>query len=202
MLKKPLKTFYCFILAALLLAILSVNMFGIEAVPRAQYLAYAKASADWTWQHYDEIIGKWKQTFDPKNVFGYRAPGGLLETAAIYSYLFEKERKPEYAQRAKKILLTYGDYRSEFPDWARKIRLDSVDGVPALPDFFTVMRYIRAYDTLHRLSQLAPDENAKAETVIAESTAYMLRTQEWGPMNRGHPPRGRPGLGGPRPPRL
>jgi len=171
-------------LIAFLCLALAAHLFGAEAVPRAEYLAYARASADWTWQHYDEIIGKWKQTFDPKNVFGYRPPGYLLETAAIYSYLYEKERKPEYAQRAKKILLTYGDYRSEFPDWARKVRLDYEDGVPALPDFFTVMRYIRAYDTLHRLKQLSPEENVKAETVIVESMAYMLRTQEWGPMNR------------------
>ena len=184
MIKKS-RTTGCFIIfAGLLFALLSISIYGVDAVPTAQYLAYARASADWTWQHYDEIIGKWKQTFDPKNVFGYRPPGYLLETAAIYSYLFEKERKPEYAQRAKKILLTYGDYRSEFPDWARKIRLDYEDGVPALPDFFTVARYIRAYDTLHRLKQLSPDENAKAETVIAESMAYLLRTQEWGPMNR------------------
>jgi len=184
MIKKFLRTAYYVIFAVLLFMMLSGDVLGVEAVPRAQYLAYAKASADWTWQHYDEIIGKWKQTFDPKNVFGYRPPGGLLEMAVIYSYLFEKEQKPEYALRAKKVLTTYGDFRANFPDWARKIRLDYEDGVPALPDFFTVMRYIRAYDTLHRLNQLSPEENAKVETVIAESMAYMLRTQEWGPMNR------------------
>jgi hypothetical protein len=184
MIKKSLRTAHYVIFAVLLFMMLSGDILGIEAVSRAQYLAYAKASADWTWQHYDEIIGKWKQGFDPKNVFGYRPPGALLEMAVIYSYLYEKEQKPEYALRAKKVLTTYGDFRVNFPDWARKIRLDYEDGVPALPDFFTVMRYIRAYDTLHRLKQLSPEENAKVETVIAESMAYMLRTQEWGPMNR------------------
>lgn len=158
---------------------------AVEPVRQAQYLAYARASADWTWQHYDELIGKWKQTFDPNNVFGYRAPGSLLEMAAIYAYFFERDKKPEYAQRAKKVLLTYGDFRSIFPDSARKQRFDYEDGVPPLPDFFTVMRYIRAYDTLHRLKQLTAEENALAETVIAQSMAYMLRTQEWGAMNRG-----------------
>lgn len=158
---------------------------GPEPARHAQFQAYARASADWTWQHYDELVAKWKQTFDPKNVFGYRAPGGLLEMAAIYAYFFEKEKKPEYALRAKKVLLTYGDFRSLFPESARKFRFDYEDGVPPLPDFFTVMRYIRAYDTLHRLNQLTPDENARAETVIAESVTYMLRTQEWGAMNRG-----------------
>ena len=151
---------------------------------RRTYLAYAKASADWVWTHFDETIAAWKKSFDPNNVFGYRAPGGLLEMAAIYAHFFEVEKKPEYADRAKKILLTYGDYRSKFPDFARKIRTDYEDGVPPLPDFFTVMRYIRAYDTLHRLNQLTPAEIAVCETTIAESISYMLRTQEWGTMNR------------------
>ena len=156
----------------------------LQAVPIAQYLAYARASADWAWAHYDESIAAWRKSFDPKNVFGYRAPGGLLEMAAIYAQLFEREKKPAYVVRAKKVLLTYGDYRSEFPDSARKLRYDYDDAVPALPDFFTVMRYIRAYDTLHRLQQLSPAENAKCEALIAESIGYMLRTQEWGAMNR------------------
>jgi hypothetical protein len=157
---------------------------GLEPVTKAQYLAYARASADWTWQHYDEAIARWKQSFDPRNVFGYRAPGGLLEMAAIDAYFFDRDKKPEYARRAKKILLTYGDFRTAFPAWAKQSRADYEDAVPALPDFFTVMRYIRAYETLHRLNQLTPEENAAAEAIITESVSYMLRTQEWGAMNR------------------
>ncbi|MDD8025770.1 MAG: hypothetical protein PHI34_04600 [Acidobacteriota bacterium] len=156
----------------------------ITAVPMAQYLAYARASADYAWNHYDEMIAAWRKSFDPKNVFGYRSPGGLLEMASIYAQLFERERKPEYAVRAKKVLLTYGDYRSEFPDWARKLRYDYDDAVPALSDFFTVMRYIRAYEDLRRMKQLTPDEDAKCAKIISESIGYMLRTQEWGAMNR------------------
>jgi hypothetical protein len=157
---------------------------AVAPVPRAEYIAYARASADWTWSHYDELIAKWKQTFDPKNVFGYRPPGYLLEMAVIYAHLYEQEKRPEYADRAKKVVLTYGDYRSEFPDWARKVRTDYVDAVPALPDFFTTARYIRAFDTLRRLGRLSPAEIARAESTIAESISYLLRTQEWGAMNR------------------
>jgi hypothetical protein len=151
---------------------------------RAQYLVYAKASADWVWSRYDETVAQWRKSFDPKNVFGYRAPGGLLEMAAIYAHFFEVEKKPDYADRAKKVLLTYGDYRSEFPDFARKARADYADGIPPLPDFFTVMRYTRAYETLHRRNKLTPAENTVCEKIISESVSYMLRTQEWGTMNR------------------
>ncbi|MGD0783135.1 MAG: ATP phosphoribosyltransferase regulatory subunit, partial [Candidatus Aminicenantales bacterium] len=147
-------------------------------------LAYARASADWAWRHYDESLAAWRKSFDPGNVFGYRAPGGLLEMASIYASLYEREKNPEYAARARKVLLAYGDYRSEFPEGARKLRFDYEDGVPALPDFFTAMRYIRAYEVLHRLNRLTPAESSLCEALIAGSIGYMLRTQEWGAMNR------------------
>lgn len=160
------------------------KIYSADVVPRSQYLSYARASADWTWSRYDDLIEKWKQGFDPENVFGYRPPGGLLEMAVIYSYLFEKEKKPEFVQRAKKVLLTYGDFRSIYPESPGKKRADYADGVPALPDFFTAMRYIRAYDTLNRLKVFSQEENQKIETIISQSMAYLLQTQEWGTMNR------------------
>ena len=157
---------------------------GDGAVPLAQYREFARASADWVYGHQDELIAQWRKSFDPENVFGYRPPGGLLEFAVISATLFEKEKKPEYAERAKKALLTYGDYRSTYPDWAKAKRADYAEGVPALPDFFTVMRYIRAYDILHRRGVLSPSEASQVEGEIAHSLEYLLRSQEWGPMNR------------------
>jgi hypothetical protein len=46
------------------------------------------------------------------------------------------------------------------------------------------MRYIRAYEILHRLGVLSPAEAGPIETEIAHSMEYLLRSQEWGPMNR------------------
>lgn len=151
---------------------------------REAYLSYARASADWAYEHQSEILARWRETFDPLSVFGYRGPGGLLETAAIYATLYEKDGRPEHAERAKAILLTYGDFRSAYPESSVKLRPDYADGVPALPDFFTAMRYIRAYETLHRLGRFSAPESARAESLIAASMRYLLTTQEWGPMNR------------------
>ncbi|MDW7761670.1 MAG: hypothetical protein SCM96_13680 [Acidobacteriota bacterium] len=155
-----------------------------DAVPMEKYLEYARATADGVHNNFSSVITAWKKSFDPLNVFGYRPPGGLLETAVIYATLYEMEKRPEYAERAKKILLTYGDYRSVYPESSIRMRSDYEEGVPALPDFFTVMRYIRAYDTLRRLDYLNSEENARAADLIAHSMRYLLRTQEWGPMNR------------------
>jgi hypothetical protein len=173
-------------LAAVSLCLLLIPLLASSLVgaPRDRYLAYARASADWTHAHSAELLEQWRKTFDPLNVFGYRAPGGLLEMAVIYSYLYEKERKPEYAARAKEVLLTYGDFRSAYPESSIKLRSDYADGVPALPDFFTAMRFIRTFDTLRRLGRLSAAEEAKAADLIAGSMRYLLRTAEWGPMNR------------------
>ena len=154
------------------------------AIPASAYLEYARHSADWTWEHHDELVERWRSGFDPDNVFGYRAPGRLLEMAVIYAWLYEKEGDTVHADRVKQVLLTYGDYRSIYPEEAAKRRSDYGDGVPALSDFFTVMRYIRAFDTLNRLGQLSPGEVREIEKLIAHSMDYLLRTAEWGTMNR------------------
>jgi hypothetical protein len=153
-------------------------------VAAARYLEYARASADWAWDHREESLARWRAQFDPESPFGYRPPGGLLETALVYAYLFEKEGTPRYADRAKEILLTYGSYRSAFPDWAAKKRPDYDRGVPALPDFFVVMRYLRAYDVLNRLGRLSASESKSIEDMVGHSIDYLLQTSEWGTMNR------------------
>ena len=179
------------IVSSVLLAIILVGPMlvaeppaGRGAIPLAQYRDFARSAAVWVFEHQDELITQWQKSFDPENVFGYRPPGGLLEMAVISASLFETEKRPEYASRAKKVLLTYGDYRSAYPDWSKVKRADYAEGVPALPDFFTIMRYIRAYDILHRLGVLTPAEASKIEGEIAHSLEYLLRSQEWGPMNR------------------
>jgi hypothetical protein len=156
----------------------------LQAVPRLSYLEYAREAADHTWQNYDNVIQRWKESFDPESVFGYRPPGGLLEMAVIYAYLYQQEQKPEYAARSKKILQNYAGYRSEFPDWAKKKRPDYGNGIPMLPDFFTVMRFLRAYDALKTAGIFSREEIQEIQNQIAHSMAYVLQTQEWGPMNR------------------
>lgn len=155
-----------------------------DMVTRKQYLHYARASADWTWNHYDSLVSVWKKQFDPEYVFGYNAPPYLLEMAAIYSQLYQIEGRKEYAARAKKVLLTYGDYRSMYPVEARNKKAEYARILPALPNFFTAMRYSRAYDGLRRKGVLTTAEQEKINQLIGESTDYILTSQEWGAMNR------------------
>jgi len=171
------------ILILFLLCLLPLTGFS-QAVTRQQYLQYARQSADWTWQHYDSLVTVWKKQFDPDYVFGYNAPPYLLEMAAIYAQLYEQEGRREYAERAKKVLLNYGEYRALYPEQARKKRPEYNKILPALPNFFTAMRYSRAYDALRRKNVLSQSERALAEKLIAESTDFVITSQEYGAMNR------------------
>lgn len=180
---KYLKQLYliCFVCIFFTLTTFS---YPLDGVKRSQYLEYAKSAAEWTWDHQDERIANWKQNFDPENVFGYRPPGGLLEMAVIYAHLYHLEKNQEYAQRARTILITYHEFRELYPQWATARRTDYDESPPILPDFFTVMRYIRAYVTLKNAGIFNPSDHKIIETTIADSMAYLLRSQEWGTMNR------------------
>ena len=156
----------------------------VKAIPRAKYLEFARSSADWTWNHYDSLVTDWKNKMNPKSIWGYRPPARLLEMATIYATLYDVEGREEYARRARKVLLTYGDYRKYFPEEAAKRRPDYSDGVPALPDFFTTMRYVRPYEILKRRGFLKKSERQKINKIIGKSIGYLFQTQEWGAMNR------------------
>ena len=153
-------------------------------IPLKKYLDYARASADFVYAQRDSIVIKWRKTINPEDIFGYRAPGSLLEMAAIYATLYELEGKKMYAERAKEVLLTYGDYTREFPVDISRRKADYADGVPALPDFFTTMRYLQAYDKLKDKGLITAEEKRKIDDLIAHSLVFILRTQEWGAMNR------------------
>jgi hypothetical protein len=153
-------------------------------IPLKSYLDYARASADYIYDQRDSVVIKWRKTINPEDIFGYRAPGNLLEMAAIYATLYDLEGKKKYAERAKEVLLTYGQYTKEFPVAISRRKADYADGVPALPDFFTTMRYLQAYDKLKNKGFLTTAEMTKIDDLIAQSLVYILRTQEWGAMNR------------------
>jgi len=169
----------------ILISSLVSNLFATEPIPVKKYLEFARMSADSTWMRYDIIVKSWKEKLDPDYVFGYRPPGALLEMATIYAYLYELEGNNEYAKRAKKVIINYGDFAKEYADKVTDLRIDYEEGVPQLPSFFTTMRYLRPYEILKRKGVVSKSEQNKIENWIGQSMKYILRTQEWGTMNRG-----------------
>ena len=167
-----------------LIPIYAVSAASPAKIPLADYLEFARSSADWVWDKQDSLVEAWRKKLDPRNIFGYQSPPRLLEMAAIYGFLYEFEGREEYAERAKSVLLTYDDHRKEFPEEAMKKRPDYSNGVPALPNFFTTMNYIKPYLILKEAGYLNQSEQKEIEEIIAHSIEYTLQTQEWGAMNR------------------
>jgi hypothetical protein len=160
------------------------NAQTVNKVPLKKYLEFARAAADWTWEKYDSLEQLWIKSIDPTNVFGYRPPSRYLEAATIYATLFELEGNKKYAERAKAILLKYDSYTRYYPESALKARPDYSEGTPALPDFFSTMKYIRPFEILKRKGYLTTEEKGHMTKVIIHNINYLLQAQEWGAMNR------------------
>lgn len=164
--------------------LLCLNIETRAAISLSRYRDFARASADWTWTHFDSLEDAWRERIDPASIWGYRPPSRLLEMASIYATLYDMERRDEDARRARVVLKKWDDYTKAYPKSAARRRTDYNAGVPPLPDFFTTMRYIRPYEILKRHGLLSQAEQKEMEDVIARGLRYTLRTQEWGPMNR------------------
>ncbi len=172
--------------AVLILAVWALCSSSLQAqiVTRKTYLEYARKSADWAWQHYDDIVTTWKSQVQQRAAAEYNPPDYLLEMACIYAQLYAQEGRSEYAERARKVLLAYGDFRSYYPEAMRNKRVEYKQGLPALANFFTSMRYTRAYDILRRRGIFSQKEQTVINRLIGESTDNILVSQEWGAMNR------------------
>ena len=166
--------------------LIALNCFSqpVAKMPFKKYLEFARIAADWTWGKYDSLERAWIKGIDPGNFFGYRPPARFLEAASIYATLFDLEGNRKYAERATSILLKYDGYTRYFPDSVSRVRPDYSEGTPALPDFFTTMRYIRPFEILKRKGVLTQDETEKMKKVIVHNMNYLLQAQEWGAMNR------------------
>jgi hypothetical protein len=173
-----------FIALIVILTLVPANSQTVNKVPLKKYLEFARVAADWTWEKYDSLEQLWLKSIDPGNVFGYRPPSRYLEAASIYATLFEMEGNKKYAERAKTILLKYDSYTRYYPEAALKARPDYKEGTPALPDFFTTMRYIKPFEILKRKGYLTAPEIDKMTKVIVHNMNYLLLAQEWGAMNR------------------
>jgi len=164
--------------------LIPVNSQTVNKVPLKKYLEFARSAADWTWEKYDSLEQLWFKNIDPGNVFGYRPPSYYLDAASIYATLFEMEGNKKYAERSKTILLKYDSYTKYYPEAALKARPDYGEGTPALPDFFTTMKYIKPFEILKRKGYLTAPEIDKMTKVIIHNMNYLLLAQEWGAMNR------------------
>ncbi len=172
-------------LISVILIIVTGSAFGqIDKVNRSEYLDYATQAVEDYWQYYDEDIQTWVDRIDLENVFGYNPPGNPLSFAYVSAHLFHITGEEKHAERTREVLVEFGDFRNYYPKDFWKDRPGYDEGVPPLANFFTISQYIKAYYLLKDSPLFTKKDRKIIAENIAQSLAYQLRSQEWGPMNR------------------
>jgi len=156
----------------------------VQAVSRGEYLAYMTAAAESGWNALPAEHAQWRKAIDVNYVFGYNPPGNDLYLAALSANLYEITKEAKYLDRVKSLLLEYGRYRDAYPPEYLKSRAEYARGLPVLPNIFTTGKYIHAYRILKQYRPLTAAERDTIEQAIAGSADFLIRFQEWGPMNR------------------
>ena len=168
----------------LLLLTIAATEHSSASVTREEYLAYCTAAAEEAWQSLDAQHEQWRKSIDVEYVFGYNPPANDVYLAALLANLYELQGTQEYLERARGLLVNYGEYKKAYPPDYVKSRPEFANGLPALPNIFSFPKYLRAYDVLKRAGVLSRSERTIIEQNIAESADFMIGFQEWGPMNR------------------
>ena len=177
LLQKHLFTFF--------LLFCSLVSFGQKVgTSKAEYLNYAEGTAQEYITNLSDHQKEWRKAINPDPVKGYRPNSNEVYLAALCANLFELTKKEEYLSAVKTILLRYGEYKDLYPKDFYKTKPEYEDGIPALPNMFTYGKFVHAYHILNRNLPLSDKERKIIEAQIAEGANFIIRDQEWGPMNR------------------
>ncbi|MCC6396019.1 MAG: hypothetical protein IT282_03300 [Bacteroidetes bacterium] len=155
-----------------------------RAITKEEYLTYMKSAAEDAWSTLDADRDRWRKSIDLEYVFGYNPPGNEPYLAALMANLYTETRDPEYLRRAKKLLLEFGSHRNAYPKDFVDTRPEYGGVLPVLPNIFYFGKFCHAYAVVKKHATLTPAERASIEDGIAGSADYVVRFQEWGPMNR------------------
>ncbi|HEY9189055.1 MAG TPA: hypothetical protein VIR55_14270 [Ignavibacteria bacterium] len=168
----------------LIFLILSLNIVYAQQIFKKEYLERAKIAVQNEWKNRDQIIENYKKNIDTNYVFGYNPPAGDIYLAALHAHFYKEEGKKEDFEKAKQLLVGYGEYKKAYPPDYYKKKSEYAKGLPALPNIFTGAAYCRAYILIKDEPGWTKKEKEIVEKNIAESADYIMNFQEWGAMNR------------------
>ncbi|NNE34100.1 MAG: hypothetical protein HKN13_02620, partial [Rhodothermales bacterium] len=182
------RSILCLLVGILLLAspaeISLAQADSVPAVQSAEYLAYITTTADEAWDNLEASRKTWRENIDLERVFGYNPPPNDLYLAALSTNLFEITGDEKYLDRAKALLLYFGEYRNFYPDDYHLTKDEYPGKLPAIPNIFPFGKYVQAYESLSQHDRLTASEREILEDALSESADYLVNFQEWGPMNR------------------
>jgi hypothetical protein len=151
---------------------------------RNDYLEYIKRSAELGWSEYPKVIDQWKKKIEPSILWGYDAPSQPIYLADVLGFLYHETADPTYAEKARDILVSYGDLRDAYPKDYWKTRAEYANGIPAIPNFFFLPGYSRTYIRIRNSGVLDRASIEIIERDLALSLDFVFFFPEWGAMNR------------------
>ena len=171
---------FLFILAFLLLLSATLQ----AQTRKSDYLRYIKQAADTGWNEYPQVIARWKQSIQPSELWGYDAPGQPVYLADLLGFLYLETGDKAYAEKARDILVSFGDLRDVYPKEYQAKRVEYREGIPAISNFFIMPAYARAYLRLQKSGVLDAKSREKIERDLAFSLDHIFYFPEWGAHNR------------------
>ena len=168
----------------LLVAIVLLPATSHAQTKKADYLRYIKQAADTGWAESPRVIANWKRDTKPSELWGYDAPGHPVYLADLLGFLYLETKDRSYAEKARDILVTFGDLREVYPKEYQAKRIEYREGIPAISNFFIMPAYARSYLRLKESGVLDAKAREKIERELAFSLDHIFYFPEWGAHNR------------------
>lgn len=153
-------------------------------VKKSEYLDFIKKAVENSLNQYQKIIDEWKNTSTSYVLWGFNPPGEPIYLADALGFLYQITGEKKYAKTAIKILDEYSELKKFYPVEFRELRVEYRNGVPAIPNFFFVYPYVRAYLRIKDSGLLSDGQREKLYKDITESVDFISNFPEWGAHNR------------------
>ena len=168
----------------LLAAIVVFSATSQAQTRKSDYLRYIKQAAEAGWAESPTVIANWKRDTKPSELWGYDAPGHPVYLADLLGFLYLETGDRSYAEKARDILVAFGDLREVYPKEYQSKRIEYREGIPAISNFFIMPAYARSYLRLKESGVLDSKAREKIERELAFSLDHIFYFPEWGAHNR------------------
>ena len=166
-----------------LILLLFVVSTSISAVKK-DYLDFIKRAVENSWKNYPASIEQWKETTKHYVLWGYNPPAEPVYLADALAFLYKVTGDKSYAARVVKILEEYSELKKFYPEEFAKLRVEYSEGIPALPNFFFLYPYVRAYLIVKNSGLLNEELKRRITDGIISSVDHLSYFPEWGAHNR------------------
>lgn len=133
----------------------------------------------------EKSIEAWRKQYKPDEFLGmYSPPGYLGVQAQLEGFLYRMTGKTEYAEAAKRLLLSLERFQDIVPDDIRRRHPEYEEGITAFEPLFQGPHFLQGYLDVKDSGVFSPAERETMERSIRTAVRAMFHFPEWGAHNR------------------